>query len=75
MLSAALYMHEFPCTSGVFPRISLDLPRAPDLDGHYEELVTKARETVMQERREMERPSSAVSGKGEDVQVSSCKDC
>ena len=51
---------------GVFPRVSLDLPRAPDVEGEYERLVARAREQILRERRENERPSSAVSGKGMD---------
>ena len=51
---------------GVFPRVSLDLPRAPDGEGEYERLVTQAREHILRERRETERPSSAVSGNGMD---------
>ncbi len=76
---------------GVFPRVSLDLPRGLHEDmadpqdrprgvhgeaadpgevtagaedpgaGHYAALLSRARENVAQERREMERPSSAVS--------------
>ena len=47
---------------GVFPRVSLDLPRAPDLHGEYEQLVERAREHILREKEETERPSSAVSG-------------
>ena len=51
---------------GVFPRISLDLPRLGDLTGHYDELVTKAQANLMAEKQERERPGSAVSGQGND---------
>ena len=51
---------------GVFPRVSLDLPRAPDGEGEYERLVSRAHEQILRERLETERPSSAVSGKGMD---------
>ena len=53
---------------GVFPRISLDLPRAQDVEGQYERLQTLARDVIQRERRETERPSSAVSGKRMDAQ-------
>ncbi len=49
---------------GVFPRISLDLPRMGDMIGHFDELVIKAKASLLVEKRERERPGSAVSGQG-----------
>ena len=48
---------------GVFPRISLHLPRLCDQDGHYESLVKEARENLTTEMKKTatERPTSAVS--------------
>ena len=58
---------------GVFPRVSLDLPRIADGDDHLEVLLKKSKDCLLQERRERERPNSAVSGQGdrphEDLQV------
>ena len=47
---------------GVFPRISLDLPRFSDPEGHYESLVKDAKEILTSETKKApERPMSAVS--------------
>lgn len=48
---------------GVFPRVSLDLPRSGDGEGQYEALIQEAREHLIQEAsRPLERPFSGVSG-------------
>ena len=50
---------------GVFPRISLDLPRLSHPDS-YDKLATKARENLQQEGAgKDQRPGSAVSQQGE----------
>ena len=51
---------------GVFPRISLDLPRSMEQEGQYEELVKEVREKLTTEtKKTITRPMSAVSQQGE----------
>lgn len=51
------------CGAGVFPRISLDLPRNVDPDGNYIELETSARENLAKVEKKVvvvaERPGCA----------------
>jgi len=50
---------------GVFPRISLDLPRSLEDDGQYEALVKDVREQLTTETKKTTgRPISAVSQQG-----------
>ena len=46
---------------GVFPRVSLDLPRISDAGGQYESLLKEARENLANETKRHARPTSAVS--------------
>lgn len=52
--------------SGVFPRISLDLPRNVDPEGNYQELETSARENLAKAGKRTvklsERPGSGLMG-------------
>lgn len=59
---------------GVFPRLTLDLPRAKDSDAIYEGLLFKAKENLIQEfDKKTNRPSSGVSEvealRGSQIQV------
>ena len=48
---------------GVFPRVSLDLPRLCDEDGHYDELLKEAKEALCKdvEKLEKQMPHSSYS--------------
>ena len=51
---------------GVFPRISLDLPRQQDPEGQYESFMKEVREQLTTEtKRSAKRPTSGVSQQGE----------
>lgn len=60
------------CGSGVFPRISLDLPRNVDPDGNYIELETSARENLAKAEKKVvkvvERPGSVLMGNSSNRQ-------
>ena len=56
---------------GVFPRISLDLPRIGDDEGRFETFVKEAKENLTKEtKKDVERPVSAVSHADAVSQVS-----
>ena len=53
---------------GVFPRISLDLPRFGDMDGRYDSLLKEAKERLTKDtgKASGERPLSGVSAQAEN---------
>ena len=64
---------------GVFPRVSLDLPRLGDEEGHYSSLQKEAQEQLAREtKKPRDRPMSGVSDSGHDELLSDrvrSKDC
>ena len=46
---------------GVFPRVSLDLPRVGDIGGNYDTFLKEAKESLAKETHKMQRPMSGVS--------------
>ena len=64
---------------GVFPRVSLDLPRLHDPEGQYEKLVTASRENLLQEYQgkdqHSDNPGDVTIRVSRQSELYSCQNC